>query len=162
MFMLYYCFFINNCVGLNNFVYFYLFLLYCCLGFIFVVYCIYIFFMVCMLNYVFFYRVGMCNEFGDYVVMFIVVSFLLVFIFMMFCFYIFFFIVDMLMIDFLKIFQKLICKDWLKIILIDRCLCRKKLFLRKLLLYRRERWWKFFILGFNEIFEFFFSDEFLV
>lgn len=106
MFMLYYCLFINNCVGLNNYVYFYLFLVYCFLGFLFVVYCIYMLFVVCMLDYffdLFFYKVGICGELGDYVVMFFVVSFFFIFILMMCCFYIFFFIVDMFMIDFLKI-----------------------------------------------------------
>jgi len=68
----------------------------------------------------------------------------------------------MSLIDFLKIFQKLTCKDWLTTILIDRCLYRKKLLLRKFLLYRREQWWKFFIPGFNEIPEFLPPDEFLV
>jgi len=115
-----------------------------------------------MLNYASPYRSGVCNELGDYAVMFIVVSFLLVFVLMMFCFHTFLLIVDMSMIDFLKIFQKLTCKDWLKTILIDRCLTRKKVLLRKLLLYRRERWWKFFIPGFNEIPELLPTDEFLV
>lgn len=162
MFMSHHCPFTNNCVGLNNFAHFYLFLLHCCLGLTFAAYCTYTPFMVCMLNYASPYSTGMCNELGDYAVMFIVVSFLLVFILMMFCFHTFLLIVDMSMIDFLKIVQKLTCKDWLKTILIDRCLRRKKLLLRKLLLYRRERWWKFLFPGFNEIPELLPPDEFLV
>lgn len=165
MFMSHHCPFTNNCVGLNNFSHFYLFLLHCSLGLGFAAYCTYSPFVVCMLNHTSDsrpYRAGICSELGDYAVMFLVVSFLLVFIFLMFCFHTFLLIVDMSMIDFLKMCQKLTFKEWLKFIVVDRCFRRKKWLLRKLLLYRREKWWKFLIPGFNEIPELLPPDEFLV
>ena len=163
MLMSHHCPFTNNCVGLNNFAYFYLFLLHCSLGLVFAAYCTYNPFMVCMMNDKSpLYTPGVCKELGDYAVMFLVVTFVLLFILIMFTFHTFLLIVDMSMIDFLKLCQKLTCKEWLKTILIDRGLRRKKLLMRKLLFYRRERWWKFLIPAFNEIPELLPPDEFLV
>lgn len=164
MLMSHHCPFTNNCVGLNNFTYFYLFLLHCSLGLVFAAYCTYTPFMVCMLNYKssFYDYPKVCTELGDYAVMFLVVIFVLLFIFVMLCFHTFLLIIDMSLIDFLKLCQKLSLGEFLKNILIDRGLRKKKLLLRKLFLYRREKWWKFFIPGFNEIPELLPPDEFLV
>lgn len=165
MLMSHHCPFTNNCVGLNNFAYFYLFLLHCSLGLIFAAHCTYTPFMVCMMNYRTpspSYTPEVCKELGDYAVMFLVVIFVLLFIIIMLCFHTFLLFVDMSMIDFLKLCQKLTCKEWMKGILLERGFRRKKLLLRKLLFYRRERWWKFLIPTFNEIPELLPPDEFMV
>lgn len=165
MSMSHHCPFTNNCVGLNNYAHFYLFLVYSFLGLLFAAYCTYAPFVVCMLDYPSdspSYKVGICGELGDYAVMFLVVSFLFTFILMMCCFHTFLLIVDMSMIDFLKTCQNLTCKEWFTNILLGRCLQRKKLLFRKLLLYRRENLWKFLIPGFNEIPELLPPDDFLV
>lgn len=163
MFMSHHCPFTNNCVGLNNFAYFYLFLFYCSLGLVFATYCTYDPFVFCMMSYTSpSYTPRVCRELGDYAVMFLVVTFVLLFIFLVFSFHTFLLVIDLSMIDFLKLCQKLTWKEWLKGILIERGLRRKKMLLRKLLLYRRERLWKFLIPTFNEIPELLPPDEFLV
>ena len=171
MMMSHHCPFTNNCVGLDNFAYFYLFLLYCSIGLVFALYCSYASFVACMMNslttpYDFtdntLYKRGMCSELGDYAAMFLVVAFMLVFILTMFFFHTFLLIADMSVIDLLKACQKLTYKDLLKSIFIARCLGRKKVLFRKMLYYRRENWWKFFLPSFNELPELLPPDDFLV
>ncbi|KAK2570846.1 Palmitoyltransferase ZDHHC15B [Acropora cervicornis] len=161
--MSHHCPFTNNCVGLNNFAYFFLFLMQCSFGLVFAAYSTYQPFLSCMMYYKSaLYTADVCKELGDYAVMFLVVTFVLLFMFIMLSFHTFLLIVDISMIDFLKLCQKLTFKEWVKDVFIERGLQKKKVLLRKLLLFRREKWWKFLVPAFNEIPELLPPDQFLV
>lgn len=163
LFMSHHCPFTNNCVGLNNFAYFFLFLMQSSFGLVFAAYSTYQPFLSCMMYYKSaLYTVDVCKELGDYAVMFLVVTFVLLFMFIMLLFHTFLLIVDISMIDFLKLCQKLTFKEWVKDVCIERGIQKKKVLLRKLLLFRREKWWKFLVPAFNEIPELLPPDQFLV
>lgn len=150
--MSHHCPFTNNCIGQNNYVYFYLFLVYCTVGLIFSAYCTYSSFNACMilnsenrmLRYHNLYTAKSCTDLGDYPVLFIVAVLLLVFMILVLFHHTVLLLADLSMIDFLRIFQREPTSSALKV-LWHRVVFRKKYLLRVLVFNQKNRIWRFLL-----------------
>lgn len=157
-YMSHHCPFTNNCIGLNNYSYFYLFQIYCTLGLLFASYCTYNSFMACMIydssnRHLFFlrYSTHVCNELGDYPVLFLVAILLFLFMIMVFCYHTMLLLADLSMIEFLRLFQTSSSLWMLLKIMCFRIVGRKKFLMRILLLNHRKKIWKFLLPVINEV-----------
>lgn len=149
--MSHHCPFTNNCIGQNNYIYFYLFLLYCTLGLVFSAYCTYSSFNACMIqnsetrrllypNY----TTKACVDLGDYPILFLVAMLLLVFMILVLFYHTILILADLSMIDFLRIFQREPTSSAMRV-LWRRVVFGKKYLLRVLLFNRRKSIWRFFL-----------------
>lgn len=162
--MSHHCPLTNNCVGLNNFAYFYLFLFYCSLGLIFAGFLTYRPFKACMIGAASAngYSLRKCKDLGEFAVMFIPVLFMLGFMVALFSYHTLLLVFDMALIDFLRVFQNTNSLRGFVLLLLREACQRPKLRFRKLIYYRREKWWNFLFPSFNEIPELLPPDVFLV
>lgn len=153
--MCHHCPFTNNCVGLKNYSYFFLFICYSNLGLLFSLYMTYDPFYHCMvysgkhLSLLPWYPPGVCRQLGNFSVIFIPVAFMAMFAAAMFLLQSLLLATDYSTIDLLTGLQQSPNLMQFGRVMLDRILRYRKRRFRVMFLYSREHWWQFLVPSFN-------------